>query len=619
MDHVEQIKRLDSFINRTTGLGSDADKATHAEIKEASHLHDSRLEDLHRSNAYAGVIVDELVLEATRKGWAVRTEDLTEDLTEDWDDDWDVRGTVAWAAILGRLLGGACIMVVADDGKTPDEPFDPDAPFELKNLVVLDRREVFAHKWDADITSRNFGRPELWRVQPIVNGSVENLGPSRIVHHSRLVYFGGQRVSRRVRLKNRGFDDSVLRRALDAIKNKTSIDQSRAHIVQDFKVDVIKTTSLDSITTADQQLDYFEDRMEIIARSKSNVNLVLLDEGEDYVKNVTSVSGLADLDGAAMDELTTAARFPRTRFVGEAPGGFNTDGESQQRNWNSQVASYQRNELRDCLVQLYRFILGATNGPTDGVVPDSWKIVFHPLEEPTEHQTAALRKTVAETDVLYLDRGVFDVEEVRAARAGEQGWSLDLTTEELPDLELPEGEPIETPATAAAAGAGADVQKSALNGAQVASLLQIVQSSNEGIITPDQAVQIIARAFQMNPADARQLVGPSRADASDEDTYDAPESARNNARQALKWKDEHPKETEGAGTAVGWARARQLASGEKLSRETVGRMAAFARHRKNAKVKPEYKDTPWKDHGYLMWLAWGGDTGINWAEEIVDS
>jgi len=101
-----------------------------------------------------------------------------------------------------------------------------------------------------------------------------------------------------------------------------------------------------------------------------------------------------------------------------------------------------------------------------------------------------------------------------------------------------------------------------------------------------------------------------------EDSYDAPEAARNNAKKVLKWRDEHGDAVAGM-TQVGWTRANQLASGERLSRETVGRMAAFARHRKNATVADEYKAEPWRDAGYVAWLGWGGSTGVDWAAGIV--
>jgi len=90
-----------------------------------------------------------------------------------------------------------------------------------------------------------------------------------------------------------------------------------------------------------------------------------------------------------------------------------------------------------------------------------------------------------------------------------------------------------------------------------------------------------------------------------EETYnDYPEAATNNAKRALKWKEENGSD---CGTPVGWTRANQLANREKISRDTISRMASFKRHQ-------QYKDVPYSEGcGGLMWDAWGGDAGINWA------
>ena len=87
---------------------------------------------------------------------------------------------------------------------------------------------------------------------------------------------------------------------------------------------------------------------------------------------------------------------------------------------------------------------------------------------------------------------------------------------------------------------------------------------------------------------------------------DYPKSATNNAKRALKYREEsgNPK---GCGTSVGWARANQLANREPLSEETVKRMASFNRHR-------QHKDVPYDEGcGGLMWDAWGGTSGVDWA------
>jgi hypothetical protein len=100
---------------------------------------------------------------------------------------------------------------------------------------------------------------------------------------------------------------------------------------------------------------------------------------------------------------------------------------------------------------------------------------------------------------------------------------------------------------------------------------------------------------------------------------DYPASVRNNACKVIKWKEEYGSDEVDGMTQVGWIRANQLCNGEKISEETIARMSGFERHKKNSEVSPEYKDTPWKDRGYVAWLGWGGTTGINWAKDKLKS
>ena len=90
-----------------------------------------------------------------------------------------------------------------------------------------------------------------------------------------------------------------------------------------------------------------------------------------------------------------------------------------------------------------------------------------------------------------------------------------------------------------------------------------------------------------------------------EETYnDYPQEATNNAKRALKYKEENGSD---CGTPVGWTRARQLANRESLSRDTIARIASFKRHQ-------QHKDVPYDEGcGGIMWDAWGGDAGVNWA------
>ena len=96
-----------------------------------------------------------------------------------------------------------------------------------------------------------------------------------------------------------------------------------------------------------------------------------------------------------------------------------------------------------------------------------------------------------------------------------------------------------------------------------------------------------------------------------------PQSATNNARRMLKWRDEHRDEIKG-GTAVGWTRANQLANREKLSMSTIKRTYSFlSRHKSNATIDPKFKGTPWKDAGYVAYNLWGGSAMFAWAKRMA--
>ena len=100
---------------------------------------------------------------------------------------------------------------------------------------------------------------------------------------------------------------------------------------------------------------------------------------------------------------------------------------------------------------------------------------------------------------------------------------------------------------------------------------------------------------------------------------DYPKEARENACRVLRWIDEHGRDEVSGMELTGLQRANSLCSGEKISEETIARMAAFERHRKNSVIAPEFKGTPWKDKGYTAWLGWGGDSGVEWAQRKLES
>ena len=94
-------------------------------------------------------------------------------------------------------------------------------------------------------------------------------------------------------------------------------------------------------------------------------------------------------------------------------------------------------------------------------------------------------------------------------------------------------------------------------------------------------------------------------------TYRATEQMAQAARRGLAMRAQQPRSRQG-GTAVGLARARQFASREPVSLDTVRRTFSFL-SRARVYYQPG-SETP----GTQAYLLWGGPAGLVWARSILD-
>jgi hypothetical protein len=101
------------------------------------------------------------------------------------------------------------------------------------------------------------------------------------------------------------------------------------------------------------------------------------------------------------------------------------------------------------------------------------------------------------------------------------------------------------------------------------------------------------------------------------ETYSPNDGMKSAARRAIKWKEDG--KAKGAGTAVGWGRARDIVAGRSMSLSVVKRMYSFfSRHEVDKKGKGFYDGPEFPSKGRVMWDAWGGDAGFSWSRKIVE-
>jgi hypothetical protein len=191
-----------------------------------------------------------------------------------------------------------------------------------------------------------------------------------------------------------------------------------------------------------------------------------------------------------------------------------------------------------------------------------------------------------------------------------------------------------------------NVAATALNGAQISSLVEILIQTSTGIIPKDSAKGVVQAAFptlsqqqidaifnsivvgSVNPTevalDALKLTMSELqkkkvvTDAAElaEESYQPTDEMAGEAELGLKWRKEFGR----GGTMVGVARARDISNKKNLSLDTVKRMHSyFSRHEVDKQASGwKQGEEGFPSGGRIAWQLWGGDAGQSWAQRIVE-
>lgn len=185
----------------------------------------------------------------------------------------------------------------------------------------------------------------------------------------------------------------------------------------------------------------------------------------------------------------------------------------------------------------------------------------------------------------------------------------------------------------------ANVSDTALNGAQITSLVDIVAQVSTGLLPKDSAKSIVQAAFptlsvvtinqifdaiipgsvQSNEvlrAIVMSAIQKKKIDLRIPESFEPTREMAAEAELGLKWREEYGR----GGTAVGVARARDISNMRNLSFDTVKRMNSyFSRHAVDKEA------TGWNDGeegfptaGRIAWQLWGGDAGRDWSARIIE-
>jgi hypothetical protein len=417
------------------------------------------------------------------------------------------------AATWGRGFGGSIIHVVTDDGKV-DQPLVPERVRKVFSLDVYDPNEVTpkqAATWDPfdPACLRHWPDHESYRVS-------SSMVQIPALHPSRVAAFGGILTARADRWsKFSGWDASVLQPPFDQLREFSAEKQSISRMLANASIKVLKIPNLWALIS-DGQKTRLQTRLRAASMSSNVGNTYPIDGDEELSFVERTFAGVRDLGEFELLLVAGAAEMPATILFGRSPAGMNATGESDTDAWLAVVGAWQTATYGPPVTQIVQPV-ARTMGATD---PDAWGVIWPNLEPLSLKATAALEFQIAQADLLRIDLGMpADVIMRHRYGAGQFDPTPPIMTED--DLEamvavaeaeaMPvDYEPTYPPGQPDAPNvepAEAVDPSTALNGAQVTALLEVVQQVVQGQLPRESAVEIIISAFPVGRPEAERILG----------------------------------------------------------------------------------------------------------------
>jgi phage-related protein (TIGR01555 family) len=434
--------RTDGLANALTGMGMPGrDKSLYTNAQPIVFLAQEELEALY-GEWLPRRIVDIYAEQATRKGFKVlfggegaAAEEVVG--IEQTIEDLYILENFMLAAKNARLYGGAVILLYIDDGRAADQPVDKSKIYAVEGMEVLDRWQIAPV-----INEENLYDYSKATYYQIISGDLIRQPQLTYIHKDRILRFDGDWLPYRIRQRNYGWGMSSLQTVYESFKHYWTGLNSAATLLSEFDIFVHKIRGLAQMLAAGKEKDV-RDRLVLNDMSKSVYRGYAIDaEKEDLAFISRNFGGIGEILEKMRVDIIGASKIPHTVLFGESPSGLGSTGRSEERDFAKTLADYQQSTFHRPLKQLMELIMLSRTGPTNGRVPESWRIKFNDLFELNEREKADVRARVAAVDGRYIQLGVLSPKEVADARYGGSEWSMELTLDpsvvrELPDSSAP--------------------------------------------------------------------------------------------------------------------------------------------------------------------------------------
>ena len=428
--------RADGLVNALTGMGTRRDKSQYTNSSPIVFLSQEELENLY-SEWIPKRIVDIVAEQSTRKGFKVlfggegaAAEEVAG--IEQVVEDLYILENLGLASKNARLFGGSVILLYIDDGRSADQPVDYRNIRAVEGMEVLDRWQI-APMINED-SLYDYSKATYYQI---ISGDLIRQPQLVKIHKDRVLRFDGEWLPYRIRQRNYGWGMSTLQSVYDSFRFYSTGISSAATLLTEFDIFVHKLRGLSSMLAAGKEKDV-RDRLVLNDMSKSIYRGYAIDAEKEELEFISrNFGGVGEILEKLRIDIIGASQIPHTILFGESPGGLGSTGRSEERDFAKHLGDYQSTHYKRSLQHLIKIIMLSKEGPTNGRLPESWRIKFNDLFELNEREKADVRARVAAVDGRYIQLGVLHPKEVADARYGGSEWSMELTLDPSLPRELP--------------------------------------------------------------------------------------------------------------------------------------------------------------------------------------
>lgn len=398
----------DGMENVLAGLGGLKDKTTANKPGQRIDFTDEELAAIYDSDGLCTAIIDIPPDDMTRAGWVVSND--TDGLIEKELKNLKAESVFNTALKYARLYRGCIIVMVTDKGALEDK-LNINSIGGIRQLRVYSAARIELSENDivVDPNSLYFDDVEFFPVR-LRNGTTIP------IHRSRCLVFYGELSSDESVLdfRYRYWGLPTIPRIWDRIGYYSSVEQGIAALMLEYSITLFSLEGLAELLKSgtENAIAKIRKRMELINEQKSIINSVLLGENDAVNRLTASLAGVADIMDRQQIAVSTVARIPVTKLFTRSAAGMNATGENDRGNYYDDISAKQTTKLLPEL-QFLTDLVGSYTYPSK---TEEYPVIFNPLWEPTEVEQSTIDKANAETDNIYMDKGVLLPDEIRAKR-----------------------------------------------------------------------------------------------------------------------------------------------------------------------------------------------------------